>query len=124
MISTPVETKVIGAAIEVHRHLGPGLLESTSLECLAYELGESGLKFRMEPFVSISYKRLKIERAFRPDLIVDGVLVLELKHIEKILPVHEVQLRTYLRLTGIRAGLLFNFNTVVLKNGIRRIELK
>ena len=124
MNSTPLERKVIGAAIEVHRHLGPGLLESTYLECLVYELGELGLKFLIEPFVSINYKRLTIERAFRPDLNVEGLLVLELKHIEKILAVHEAQLRTYLRLTGIKTGLLFNFNTIVLKNGIRRVELR
>lgn len=124
VISTPLERKIIGAAIDVHRHLGPGLLESTYLECLVYELGQLGLRFLIEPFVSISYKRLTIERAFRPDLIIENEVVLELKHIEKILAVHEAQLRTYLRLTGIKVGLLFNFNVIVLKNGIRRVELK
>ena len=124
MISTPLEKSVIGAAIEVHRGLGPGLLESTYLQCFVYELGEIGLHMLVEPFVSIKYKQLEIERAFRPDLIIEGLLVLELKHIEKILAVHEAQVRTYLRLTGTRTGLIFNFNTIVLKNGIRRIELK
>ncbi|HVF39929.1 MAG TPA: GxxExxY protein [Gemmatimonadaceae bacterium] len=115
---------IIGAAIEVHRLLGPGLLESTYRDCLCYELAECGFEIVAEPFVSIRYKRLRIERAFRPDLIVENQVLLELKHIEKILAIHEAQVRTYLRLTGLTVGILFNFNSVVLMNGIRRIELK
>jgi GxxExxY protein len=118
-----VDRTVIAAAIEVHRHLGPGMVESTYEECLAHELGRQNLRFLSQPFVSIRYKDLFIERAFRPDLIVENSLIVELKHVEKILAVHEAQLRTYLRLTGIKTGLIFNFNTVVLRNGIRRLDL-
>lgn len=114
---------IIGSAIRIHRRFGPGLLESTYKTCLAYELRKSGLQILVEPFVSIVYEELTIERAFRPDLIVENKVILELKHIEKILAIHEAQLRTYLHLTGLKTGLLFNFNTTVLKNGIRRIDL-
>ena len=76
-----------------------------------------------EPFLAIRYKGLSIERAYRPDLIVDGNVVVEVKHVEKLLSVHEAQLRTYMQLTQIKKGLLFNFNTTVLKNGIRRLDL-
>ena len=114
---------IITAAIEVHRHFGPGLLEHAYHACLKYELDELGLNVLHEPFLPITYKRLVVERAFRPDLIVDGRVIVEVKHIEKIVSVHEAQLRTYMQLTGIRTGLLLNFNTTVLKNGIRRLEL-
>lgn len=114
---------VITASIEVHRSLGPGLLESTYTQCLTYELAERGVQFLIEPFVSIKYKRLEIKRAFRADLIVAGKVVVEIKHIEKILAIHEAQLKTYMKLTGIRTGLLLNFNTTVLKNGIRRLDI-
>jgi GxxExxY protein len=123
MASDQLGHVVIGAAIEVHRHLGPGLLESTYKECLCYELREAGLDVVVEPYVSISYKTLRIERAFKPDVIVDDRMVLELKHIDKILTIHESQLYTYLQLTGLKTGILLNFNTNVLKNGIRRIDL-
>ena len=99
------------------------MVESTYEECLAHELGRQNLRFLSQPFVSIRYKDLFIEKAFRPDLIVENSLIVELKHVEKILAVHEAQLRTYLRLTGIKTGLIFNFNTVVLRNGIRRLDL-
>jgi len=114
---------VITASIDVHRHLGPGLLESTYSQCLTYELAERGVPFLIEPFVSIKYKKLGIERAFRADLIVADMLIVEIKHVEKILAIHEAQLRTYMKLTGIKTGLLLNFNTIVLKNGIRRLDL-
>ena len=121
-LETP-DHAVIAAAIEVHRNLGPGLLESTYSQCLIYELAERGVPFLIEPFVSIKYKKLGIERAFRADLIVADMLIVEIKHIEKILAIHEAQLRTYMKLTGIKTGLLLNFNTTVLKNGIRRLDL-
>jgi GxxExxY protein len=114
---------VITASIEVHRHLGPGLLESAFSQCLTYELAERGVPFLVDPFVSIKYKKLGIERAFRADLIVADMLIVEIKHIEKILAIHEAQLRTYVKLTGIKTGLLLNFSTTVLKNGIRRLDL-
>jgi len=121
-LETP-DHAVIAAAIEVHRNLGPGLLESTYSQCLIYELAERGVPFLIEPFVSIKYKKLGIERAFRADLIVADRLIVEIKHVEKILAIHEAQLRTYMKLTGIKTGLLLNFNTTVLKNGIRRLDL-
>lgn len=114
---------IIGSAMQIHRRFGPGLLESAYKTCLVHKLRKSGLQVIVEPFVSIVYEELTIERAFRPDLIVENKIVLELKHIEKILAIHEAQLRTYLHLTGLKTGLLFNFNTTVLKNGIRRIDL-
>ena len=121
-LETP-DHAVIAGAIEVHRNLGPGLLESTYSQCLIYELAERGVAFLIEPFVSIKYKKLGIERAFRADLIVADRLIVEIKHVEKILAIHEAQLRTYMKLTGIKTGLLLNFNTTVLKNGIRRLDL-
>jgi len=121
-LETP-DHAVIAAAIEVHRNLGPGLLESTYSQCLIYELAERGVPFLIEPFVSIKYKKLGIERAFRADLIVADRLIVEIKHVEKILAIHEAQLRTYMKLSGIKTGLLLNFNTTVLKNGIRRLDL-
>lgn len=114
---------VIGSAIEVHRLLGPGLLESAYQDCLCYELAQSGLHFVIQPLIPISYKDIRVERAFRPDLIVESEVILELKHVEKILAVHEAQLRTYVRLSGLTRGLLFNFNSTVLKDGLRRIEV-
>jgi GxxExxY protein len=114
---------IIGSAMQIHRKFGPGLLESAYKTCLAYKLRKSGLEILVEPFVSIVYEELTIERAFRPDLIVENKIVLELNHIEKILAIHEAQLRTYLHVAGLKTGLLFNFNTTVLKNGIRRIDL-
>jgi GxxExxY protein len=119
----PLCGKIIGAAIEVHRILGPGLLESSYRQCLTLELAQAGVAFLIEPFVPINYKNISIERAFRIDLIVESKVVVELKHVEKILAVHEAQLKTYLKLTGLKTGLLLNFNTVVLRNGIRRIDL-
>jgi GxxExxY protein len=122
-VTETLDHAVITAAIEVHRNLGPGLLESTYVQCLTYELSERGVAFLIEPFVSMRYKQLHIERAFRADLIVGGELIVEIKHIEKILAIHEAQLRTYMRLTGLKTGLLLNFNATVLKNGLRRLDL-
>ena len=90
---------------------------------MIYELAERGVPFLIEPFVSIKYKKLGIERAFRADLIVADRLIVEIKQVEKILAIHDAQLRTYMKLTGIKTGLLLNFNTTVLKNGIRRLDL-
>jgi GxxExxY protein len=113
---------IIGAAIEVHRFLGPGLLESPYEECLCYELAELDLRVERQPFLPIVYKNLVISRAFRPDLIIEDAVVVEVKAIEKILPIHEAQVLTYLRLTGLKRGVVFNFNTILLKNGIRRLN--
>ncbi len=114
---------VIGLAIEVHRALGPGLLESAYQECLCYELKVEDIAFGRQVALPVAYKSVKLDCGYRMDLVVDGRLVVELKTVEKILPVHEAQLLTYLRLSGIRTGLLLNFNTEVLKNGIKRMVL-
>jgi GxxExxY protein len=115
--------KIIGLAIEVHRGLGPGLLESAYEECLCYELGESGMSFKRQVPLPVVYKSVKLDCGYRMDIVVDNRLVLELKTIEKILPIHEAQLLTYLKLGRLRTGLLLNFNTPVLKDGIRRLVL-
>ena len=113
--------KVIGLAIDVHRELGPGLLESAYEECLAYELSGHGIGFIRQAPISLSYKSTWLECGFRADFIIEDELILELKAVEKMLPIHSAQVITYLRLTGIRTGLLVNFNTRVLKDGIRRM---
>ena len=112
--------KVIGAAIEVHRSLGPGLLESAYEECLCYEFANRGLAFERQVPVPVSYKGVDIECGYRADLVVQRVLLVELKAVEKILPIHHAQVLTYLKLSGIRTGLLMNFNTKILKDGIKR----
>ena len=112
---------VIGAAIEVHKALGPGLLESAYEECLCRELELRGIPFERQKELPIEYKGAKIGCGYRLDIVVGGRLILELKACEKIEPIHEAQLLTYLKLTGIKYGLLINFNVPVLKDGIKRI---
>jgi GxxExxY protein len=116
--------EIIGAAIEVHRLLGPGLLESAYEECLAHELGIRKLEFRRQVPVPVVYKGVKLECGYRVDILVAGSVVLELKSIEAIAPVHEATLLTYLRLSGNTLGLIINFNVHILKEGIRRFVLK
>jgi len=115
--------KVIGAAIEVHRSLGPGLLESAYEECLCHELHLRDVSFARQIPVPVEYKGVKLDCGYRIDLVVEGSLVLELKCVESVLPVHEAQLLTYLRLTGKRVGLILNFNVPVLTRGgiIRKV---
>lgn len=112
--------QIIGAAIEVHKTLGPGLLESTYRLCLALELEHRGLRYNQELLIPILYKHKKIECGFRLDFLVENTVILELKSVETMLPVHKAQLLTYLRLTGKEVGLLINFNVAVLKDGIHR----
>jgi GxxExxY protein len=112
---------IIAAAIEVHRHLGPGLLESAYRECVCYELSQRGLVFSREVNLPLSYKGLKLDCSYRLDLLVEDEIVVELKSVEQTLPVHSAQLLTYLKAANIRLGLLINFNVPVLKDGIRRI---
>ena len=119
----PLTESVLGAAIEVHRILGPGLLESAYEECLCHELSVKGLTFKRQVALPISYKGIKLDCSYRMDLVVDERLIVEVKTVEKILPIHEAQLLTYLKLTGIRTGLITNFNVPVLKDGIRRMKL-
>ncbi len=111
---------VIGAAIAVHRALGPGLLESAYQECLCQELALRGIPFEREVPLPLEYKGIRCECGYRLDILVAGAVVVEVKAIEAIAPIHEAQLLTYLRLGGWSVGLLMNFNVVVLKDGIRR----
>jgi len=115
--------QIIGAAIEVHRYLGPGLLESAYQECLCHELSMRGLKFECQKLIPLEYKGIKLDCGYRLDILVEEKIVLELKTVEAIMPVHEAQLLTYLRLTNVKVGLIINFNVPVLKDGIRRMVL-
>ena len=112
---------IIQAAIEVHRHLGPGLLESLYRECLVSELREQGLKVAAEELIPIFYKGKPLNGHYRIDLLVEDAVIVELKSIETVLPVHCAQVLTYLRLTEKRVGLLINFNVSYLRQGVRRI---
>lgn len=119
----PLTGAVIGAAIEVHRVLGPGLLESVYGRCLCHELELRGIPFGWQVELPVVYKGLHLERSLRIDILVAERLVLELKSVEAIAPVHEAQLLTYLKLSGLHTGLLLNFNVPVLRDGIRRMVL-
>jgi GxxExxY protein len=112
--------RVIGACIEVHQNTGPGLLESAYQQCLCHELTLRGIPFQMEVALPVKYKGTLLDCGYRIDLLIDGKLILELKSIEKILPIHEAQLLTYLKLGGWTVGLIVNFNVKVLKDGISR----
>ena len=115
--------RVIGAAISVHRQLGPGLLESAYRQCLVWELTARDVECRMEVPLGVTYKGRHIENAFRLDLLVGETLIVELKSVERLHPIHHSQMLTYLKLTGLRTGLLINFNVPVLKQGLHRILL-
>ena len=119
----PRTAPIIGAAIEVHRCLGPGLLESAYEECLCHELHIRGFSFLRQVDLPVSYKGLSLDCGYKIDVIVEGTVVLELKTVERILPIHEAQLLTYLKLSGKHIGLLINFNTPLLAQGIKRIVL-
>ena len=114
---------IIGAAIEVHRELGPGLLESVYEKCLAFELAERGLVVAVQQEVPIGYKGLVFESGFRADLIVNGTVLIELKAIDQLLPVHTAQVLTYLKLSSLKTGLLINFNVPLVKSGVKRLSL-
>lgn len=115
---------IIGAAIEVHAQLGPGLLEGIYEECLCYELQLRGLKFRRQVHLPVFYKEVQMEISYRLDLVVENEVIVELKSVDRLLPVHEAQVITYLKLTGLNTGLLLNFNVPALKSGIRRLTRK
>src|SRR5262245_10723040 len=115
--------RVIGLAIEVHRALGPGLLESAYEDCLCYELRTAGIEHQRQIALPVRYKSIRLESGFKIDVLVQRLLVLELKAVERILPVHEAQLLTYLRLGGFSVGLLLNFHVAVLKDGIKQMVL-
>jgi GxxExxY protein len=113
--------QIIGAAIEVHRNTGPGLMESVYEECLCYELSQLGLRFRRQVHLPISYKGIKLDCGFKMDLLVEDAIVLELKTVDQLLPIHSAQLLTYLKLSGKKVGLLINFNEPILTKGLKRL---
>jgi GxxExxY protein len=115
---------IIGAAIEVHRHLGPGLLESACEECLCEELLSRKIPFKRQVALPVTYKGRKLDIGYRIDLLVNDEVVVELKTVETILPIHQAQTLTYLPLSGKQVGLILNFNVIVLKNGIKRLVHK
>lgn len=115
--------RVLACAYEVHRTLGPGLLESAYKRCLTHELSLRGLSYASEAVVPIQYKEARLDAGYRADLIVEGSVLIELKAVERLLGIHEAQVMTYLRLTGLQVGLLINFNVSSLKAGIRRLAL-
>ncbi len=112
--------RVIGCAVEVHRILGPGLLESTYEQCLAREMRLDGLGFQLQLSLPVEYKGLRLDCGYRVDVLVENQLIIELKAIEKVLGIHQAQLLTYMKLAGIRTGLLINFNVRMLKDGLQR----
>lgn len=112
--------QIIGAAIEVHRRLGPGLLESAYETCLAYELQQLGLSFERQKALPLVYKEITLDQGYRIDLLVERKVIVELKVVERIAPVHEAQVLAYLRFSRCKIGLLFNFNAKLLKDGMRR----
>ena len=115
--------RVIGLAIEVHRHLGSGLLESAYEECLCYELAIHDIEFARQVALPIVYKEISLDCGYRMDLVISRCLMIEIKAIERLIPIHEAQLLTYLRLSGHRIGLLMNFHAILLKDGLRRLVL-
>jgi GxxExxY protein len=121
MRENEISETVIGAAIEVHRHLGPGLLESAYQTCMQFELRQARLGIDVEKPLPVRYKGIELDCGYRLDVVVENAVILELKAIEALLPIHEAQLLTYLRLTGLKLGLLINFNVPLLRSGIRRI---
>ena len=115
--------RVIGCAIEVHRELGPGLLESAYEQCLAYELRQDGIAFQLQHSQPVQYKDIRLDCGYRIDMLVENQLILELKSVEEVKGIHEAQLLTYMKLAGVKIGLLINFNNTKLKDGIKRFVL-
>jgi len=113
--------RVIGCALEVHKALGPGLLESSYEHCLAHELSLAGVPFRLQHPLPVSYKGVLLDCGYRVDVFVDERLIVELKRVEKVQSIHEAQLLTYMKLAKVRIGLLMNFNVMVLRDGIKRM---
>ena len=118
-----LSNKVLGCAIEVHRELGPGLLESTYEQCLGYELSLANIPFKIQVALPVEYKQIKLECGYRIDLLIDDRLIVEVKSVDQLLMIHEAQVLTYMKLSGVRVGLLINFNVEVLRKGLRRFVL-
>jgi len=118
-----LSNRVIGCALTVHRELGPGLLESTYEQCLAHELKLNGIVFKLQYPLPVEYKGVRLECGYRVDLFIEEKLIIELKCVEQIKGIHEAQLLTYMKLAGVKIGLLMNFNVAKLKNGIKRFVI-
>ena len=116
--------EIIGAAIEVHKALGPGLLESAYEECICHELSIGGLSLERQKLLAVRYKGINLDCGYRLDVVVEDAIILELKSCEKIKPIHKAQLLTYLKLSGFKLGLLLNFNVTLMREGIVRIVNK
>jgi len=116
-----ITSDIIGAAIEVHRALGPGLLESAYEACLAFELAQRGLRVDQQKPLPVVYREVKLDCAYRLDLLVEDAVIVEVKSVDRLAPIHQAQLLSYLKLSGCRVGLLIDFNVKILKNGIRRV---
>jgi len=112
---------IIGMAINIHRALGPGLLESAYEACMVYDLVKAGLKVEQQKPLPIVYRGVKLECSYRLDLMIEKEVIVEIKSVEKLLPIHQAQLMSYLKLSDCKVGLLINFNVKVLKNGIKRV---
>ena len=123
MMLNDLSYKIIGCAYEVHKALGPGLLESTYEACLCYELDQMSIGFEKQKTISINYKDIKLDSGYRIDILVENQIVVELKSVEELLPINTAQLLTYLKLSERPLGLLINFNVVNLQKGIRRYVL-
>ena len=115
--------EIIGAAIEVHKLLGPGLLESAYEDCMVYELKIKGLNLERQKAVPVVYKSIKLDCGYRLDLLVENKIIIEIKSIDAMAPVHEAQILTYMKFSGVNVGLLINFNVTILKNGLKRYVL-
>ena len=123
LVAEKLTETIIGCAIDVHKALGPGLLESVYEECLCCELGLRSIKYQRQVSIPLEYKGFNLDCSFRIDVLVEDTVVLELKAIEKILPIHKAQILTYMKLSGKSIGLILNFNEVSLKNGLTRLVL-
>jgi GxxExxY protein len=122
-LNSEITASIIDAALMVHKNLGPGLLESVYEKCLAFELAERGHDVAVQKDVPLVYRNVRFDSGFRADLIVDGKVLIELKSVEQLLPVHQAQVLSYLKLTGLSTALLINFNVPLLKQGIKRLSL-
>ena len=118
-----VTREIIGAAIEVHRELGPGLLESAYESCLAYEITKRGLRVEQQKPLPVVYKEVSLDAGYRLDLLIEKKVIVELKAVDALTPLHKAQLLSYLKLSGLTLGLLINFNVQILRNGIQRVIL-
>jgi GxxExxY protein len=118
-----ITEKIIGCAIEVHKHLGPGLLESAYEECLVFELGKTGFKVERQKPVPVIYKEIKLDCGYRIDILVENSVIIELKSVDSLNPIHSAQILTYMRFSGKEIGLLINFNVSLLKQGLKRFKI-